>query len=400
MRSRTNPFFLLASLLLAVSCGLHMEQISLRDEWGGSGILGGTSKIVMPVFNGYTPDAWGLEKNDCKNFRIEEDNSAEKNAALHLTWDKTGKCEWTGMGIGWNGWAPKDLTELMSSHAITFDIRSVKEKSALPVMIFLLEDYGNVQSAGVLRAADLERYPITNKWQKASIPLSAFQKDKTGTDFSNIRQLLIEFQGAGDVVVDNMKIEPGNFSGNATPAEATKKGLTVVQKLPLTLFDEEQKYTWAFGPIPGKEIRFSNEKPYSGRTCLELKWDQEAFKTKIFEAGWSWDRWNQVAIHDTILSGAVLTFAVRPDTTVLNSGTLELGFEAYWGMPVFTTIEFPAITAMPAKENGWRIVQVPLSSFGFKKTGFDTNRFKGMMVRFKGKGHLWLDDIQLITRSK
>ena len=50
---------------------------------------------------------------------ISEKKTVLKNS-LHLKTDMDQNCEWIGMGIGWDGWQPKDLSNIVDKAPIEF----------------------------------------------------------------------------------------------------------------------------------------------------------------------------------------------------------------------------------------------------------------------------------------
>ena len=159
------------------------------------------------VFADATTDVWGLEKSPCKNIREVRDPVAQGQSALQLEWDAAG-CPWTGMGIGWNAWLPKDLMPYIGRGELRFRIRSVEPETRVPLIILLLEDYSGKMASAVFGTHCLERYPLDSAWQEASIPLEAFDFAGQTCDPTNIKQLVLELQGSGAVLIDAMEIGP------------------------------------------------------------------------------------------------------------------------------------------------------------------------------------------------
>ena len=75
-------------------------------------------------------------------------------------------------------------------------------------MIFLLEDYATTMTAAALRAGYMESYPLNEEWRTVTVPMSDFPAAKDGIDLTNIKQMVIELQGAGNVMIDDFKIVP------------------------------------------------------------------------------------------------------------------------------------------------------------------------------------------------
>ncbi|MDD5571631.1 MAG: hypothetical protein PHD97_10835, partial [Bacteroidales bacterium] len=128
--------------------------------------------------------------------------------SLDLEWNKLGANEkWVGMGIGWDQWAGKNLELVEDKTAIRFFIRSSSGKTKNLVIVFLLEDYNGNQCAAVLKDFNyLENKTLDENWNKVTIPFSEFKTNRDKCDFSNIKQLLLQFEVKGHVLIDDMEI--------------------------------------------------------------------------------------------------------------------------------------------------------------------------------------------------
>ena len=146
---------------------------------------------------------------------IQVANSAETlyagNSAVHLKWDKIeGGCDWIGMGIGWDGWAPKDLSMIMNKAAIQFKAFSKDGKIVSLPLAAAMEDYGGKQ-AWIGFASKYITYNEGESWATVTLPIGDFGWEQFGADETNIKQMIIQFEAAGDVYFDEIRVVP--FTG-------------------------------------------------------------------------------------------------------------------------------------------------------------------------------------------
>lgn len=381
--------YIFALSLLVSACGLHMQTTQLTDEWGGTYANNAVKQFQeKEIYNDQTVDVWGMEKTDCKNFARVDTISFSGKSCLSLTWNRTGSCPWIGFGIGWNGYAAKDLSEIMEKGSIDFYVRAIKGKQFIPTLIFLLEDYSGVQTAALLKAKHLTRYPIDEEWQKVSIPLNSFlQAAKPLSDFSNIKSLNVECQGEGSFLID--KIEIGGASANAV--STSKFGKTITQNFPAYIFKDDLTYAWGMGNYPGKLIELNSIKSYQGNKSIHANWNQDESGKQIRQIGMNWEHWQAIAFPDSINSYGLQFYINYSEKTTLDN--IKIGFESYNGKSILLPIKPNYVSIV--SDNNWQLVSIPFSEFNFAEIGFDVNRFKQLTIEFNNSGEIWLDEIFL-----
>jgi hypothetical protein len=387
MRKIFTYIFTLSVLVSA--CGIRMQTTQLTDEWGGTYANNAVKEFQdKEIYSDQTVDIWGMEKTDCKNFLRVDTISFSGKSCLSLTWNRTGSCPWIGFGIGWNGYAAKDLSEVMEKGSIDFYIRAINGKQFIPTLIFLLEDYSGVQTAALLKAKHLTKYPIDEEWQKVSIPLNSFlQASKPLSDFSNIKSLNVECQGEGSFLID--KIEIGGASANAV--SASKFGKTITRNFPANIFKDDLTYAWGMGNYPGKLIELNSIKSYQGNNSIHAKWNQDESGKQIRQIGMNWEHWQAIAFPDSINSYGLQFYVNCNKKNTLNN--IKIGFESYNGKSVLLPINENYISPLPNSD--WQLVSIPFSEFNFAEIGFDVNRFKQLTIEFNNSGEIWLDEIFL-----
>ena len=165
------------------------------------------SKINSPTSKQITDTV--VEKVDRKynlpTVRVKDRKRVPKNS-IHLKTDKNPSCEWIGMGIGWDGWQGKDMSNIMKSSAIEFEARVESGYiTSLPI-VFILEDYSENQCYATANYLGIDGGRIDGSWTKVVIPLQSFSYVKNKIDLTNVKQLLLQCYDATDVFLDNIKI--------------------------------------------------------------------------------------------------------------------------------------------------------------------------------------------------
>jgi len=384
--------YILFLSIISFGCGIRMHTTQLTDEWGGTYANNAVKEFQdKEIYSDQTVDVWGMEQTNCKNFARIDTVSYNGKSCLSLTWNRTGTCPWIGFGIGWNGYAAKDLTDVMEKGSIDFYIRAIKGKQFIPTLIFLLEDYSGVQTAALLKAKHLSNYPINEEWQKVSIPLSTFlQASKPLSDFSNIKSLNVECQGEGAFLID--KIEIGGT--NERNGSNVKFGKTITQKFPAPIFKDALPYGWGFGNYKGKLIELSNNPTFLGSHSIHLKWNQAESGKQLRQMGMNWEHWQAISFPDSLKNYSLQFYISSADLNVNNN--LTIGFESYNGKTVMIPIKQSYLISLPSNKN-WQMVNIPFSEFNFEKEGFDITRFKQLIIELNNSGELWLDEITIDT---
>lgn len=162
--------------------------------------------------DGLNGDVWFTEDIKC----IKVENSGEFKSSgekgVHIKWDKQeGGCDWIGLGIGWDSWSGKDLSRILDRAAIQFRAYSPDGKIKSLPLAACLEDFGGAQAwLGI--TGNLIKYKGDDEWATVTLPLEDFSWNEFDADASNIKQMIIQFEAAGDFYVDDIKIVP--FAGN------------------------------------------------------------------------------------------------------------------------------------------------------------------------------------------
>ncbi len=370
--------------LLNWNCGISMRNLELVDEWGNTYF---DKKLeltqVETIYDESTTDVWGLEKTACKDFSKYDSLAKNGKSCLRLNWNKTDNCPWMGIGIGWNGYVAKDMTDWMQNGSLCFDLRSTQGNAFIPTLIFLLEDYNGKQAAAVLKSSHLSNYPITEDWQKVSIPLSLFlENNVTKCDFSFIKSLNIEFQGSGNFLVDNIELVRQRKQSTIKK----KYGETTTTQFPVWLFDGNESNYWGFGQFQNSIIELDSTNQFNGRPGIHVKQLETNQQPIAREIGMSWEHWQATNFTDS-LNNLYLELTVKGNTNMVT-----LGFESFKGEKTLIPLSEKFLLQDSLE---WKTYRIPFTAFEFEKLNFHTCCFKQLICAFNQKGELVLGNIQI-----
>jgi len=217
-RSRMNRFYLVIFIsLVFVGCTIPMEVFDQTSSVKNANSIGNFHSTEI-FTDRMSDEIWSSEEGDCLVVNQEDNITFSGNGALHVKWDKISRgCPWLGMGFGWDGWAGKNFSKIYENSAIQFKIRTAGEDmKSLPVA-FCMEDYGNVQAWAGFSGGMLAADKITKEWSTITIPILSFGWEEFEADITNVKQFMIQFEAAGDVYIDEMKVVPhkGNLRKRA-----------------------------------------------------------------------------------------------------------------------------------------------------------------------------------------
>lgn len=374
-----------ACAALAVGCGITFKTQTLSSHVSVADRE--LNVRTATVFKDISDEVWGLEKDDCKDFRANTEIVRTGAASIELEWNKT-TCDWIGMGFGWNAWQPKDIRDELEGGEIEFYLRAVKGEASIPVIVALLEDYSGVQTAAVFNSSHITSYPITEEWQRCAFPMSLFPWKEEGLDPTNVKQLIFQFEGGGHILLDDMSIKP------ATGIVQTGKknfGPSVVDlAFPVTLFDDEFKNVWG---LETNECRSYEIKEHLGQTAVSMKWD-EGEDCQWMEWGTSWTSWLAVDFTGK-LNATSVAFNLYELQELGDEGELWIGIENYGYDRAEIKLDSKYVTE---GRGGWRDVIIPMDELFAHKPDFNLTNVKQLYFRAKKTGDIMLDNIQIISR--
>lgn len=390
---------LFVALVMTMASCIEFKKIGLYDQPMAAEILTPPAKISLAVattlFKDDTLDIWGVEKDSCKNIRLVHDVTDKGDGALELEWDR-GECIWAGIGMGWDGWAGKDLSEIQQVAAIQMRVRNHKGRVfGLPIVL-TLEDYSDVQSYAYVANKYFERTVIDEEWQTIRVPLAAFDFEKDGIDPTNVKQLMFELQGSGHIYLDEVQM----VDYVAPPEEIWMEEPVYPDPtvLPQVLFDDAfiNNHGWGIFNYGCQEIGYVTEAPQSGEKAISVKWnyvDNDHCDSRAI--GVSWGNWQEVDVQ-SMMDKAVISFYVKvAQPSAAKALPVEVGLEAYDGRGM---VKVPLSTDWISGDRftgEWQEVNIPFSKLEGKA---DLKKIKNLRFNFMEKGQIYLDNIRLVEK--
>lgn len=202
------------TLLLLQACS-HVKPLALYDseDWPAEGPLKGlgSSSIYNETMS---TEIWFTQNPSCIQVNGESGSASNGSNNMRIKWDKPGGgCDWVGMGIGWAGWSGKDFSQIYTSAAIAFDVRSLTgPMKGLPWAIGF-EDFNGAQAWTGFTPSMIEGKVITDQWTTVRVPLENFPFEGRDVDVTSIKQVIMQFESSGTVSMDNIRIEPFKSRG-------------------------------------------------------------------------------------------------------------------------------------------------------------------------------------------
>lgn len=136
-------------------------------------------------------DIWGQREHQCHTL-------AQKNNHIHWRFNAS-QCSWAKWGINWNNWYPINLRGLSNQVVLEIEL-TTQGKTNFTVS---LEDFSSKRLVLLEHKASTEESGI-----KRTIRASLKETGITGIQLDQIKQLLFEGSGIGDVEISSIKLLP------------------------------------------------------------------------------------------------------------------------------------------------------------------------------------------------
>jgi len=350
------------------------------------------SLVVQPlIYDEDATDVWGLEKDACQDASI-SDVAYSGKESLKITWNReaTG-CEWSGIGIGWDNWAGKDLSLIMSSVAIQMYVRTQKGKAfGLPFVLTLI-DYSNGMGFLYTTNKYFERAAIDEEWQKVVVPLKDFEITEENLDPSNIKQLQIELQQSGSVYLDDISLV--FYEEQEQTPWMVEEDLDDPIATPKVIFDDAfvNNNGWGLVEDDCKQFEWSDAEALSGEKSLHLVWNVEGKDCKFNAFGVSWNKWKPVDM-TSIRDKAAFEFDILTVGQTVQSLPMKIGFEDYDRAKSLVSLTQDFVEGR-SYDTKWRKVRVPLSSI---PEGVNYKNIKQAYFTMTGTGEVFIDNFKLV----
>jgi hypothetical protein len=350
--------------------------------------------VVEPViYAESTSDVWGLEKNECQEASVTTEVAYSGEQSIKLQWDRNAPgCTWAGIGVGWEGYAGKDLSEIMEYAAIQIHVRSQEGKMFGLPFVLTLEDYSGGMGFCYTSNKYFERSSIDEEWQKVIVPLKDFDLETENLDITNIKQLQIELQQSGAVYLDELEL----IFHTPEPQEPwlVEEELPSPTALPIVLFDDRfiNNNGWGLMADKCQNIALTEAVQSEGRKSVHVRWDNSAGSCHLTAFGVSWNKWHPVDV-TSIRNSAAIQFDIKiTDTESRENLSVKVGFEDYDRQKTSVTLQSAyATTGRYSAE--WATVRIPLYAL---PDGVDFTRIKHLFFDMEGKGSFYMDNLKLV----
>ena len=367
------------------------------------------------IFQDQTDDTvWFMDDERCTQGRVTSAVAHSGERAIEVAWDRGVEgCNWAGLGVGWDGWAGKDLSTVRPYAAIEMQVRA-KEGTmyGLPIVL-TLEDYAGGMGFAYTGNKYFERPFIDEDWQKVVVPLAAFDIETENLDLTNVKQLMFELQQAGSIYLDDIRLvfyeeeEPEPWVVEAPRPDPTA--------LPIQLFDDAFIHDDGWGLVTDacQSIELTRANPSAGSTALHAQWDVRPEPCYEAVMGVSWDKWYPVDV-TPIVDRAAIQFDVRLPSGTATRLPIRVGLEDY-NRQLSQILLDARYTPSGAFTPEWQTVTIPFSDLRAgdrdlaaspatvgdlpdpsTEGGADWSNIKQLVLFMDDHGEVFIDTIRLV----
>jgi hypothetical protein len=365
------------------------------------------------VFQDQTDDTvWFQDDERCTQGRVTSEVAYQGERAIEVSWDRGAEgCDWAGFGVGWDGWAGKDLSELVPYAAFEMRVRAREGTMyGLPIVL-TLEDYAGGMGFAYTDNRYFERAVIDEEWQTVTVPLAAFDLDTENLDPSNVKQLMFELQQAGSIYIDDVRLvfyeEPEQ---EPWLVEAPRPDPTM---LPIQLFGDAfiNDNGWGLVTDACQSVEITDDAAAEGSAALHLRWDLEPETCYEAAFGVSWDRWYPVNM-TAIVPRTSLQFDVRLPSGTADHLPIRIGLEDYGRQFAGATLDGRFVPGGEYTAE-WKTVTIPLGDLeaGGRELAaspatvgdlpvdpdqIDWSNIKQVVVFMGESGEVFIDNLRLV----
>lgn len=384
-------------LFLVTSGCVQMKTLSLYD---GEEAVPKPQKpkeielLVEPrIYDEDATDVWGLEKGDCMEGNVTEEVAYSGKESIYISWNRDEEgCKFAGIGIGWDRYAGKDLSELMEYAAIQLYVRSKEGRMfGLPIVL-TLEDYSGGMGFAYTGNKYFERTAIDEEWQRVVVPLSAFDLEKENLDPTNIKQLQLELQQSGSVYLDDIKLV--FYEPEPQTPWMEEEVLPNPIAMPIQILDDDfiNNNSWGLISDDCQTIKLTDKESSEGNKSVHAKWDTKDGTCKLTAFGASWNKWFPVDITPIRKTGAI-QFDIKMAAGSSTQLPIRVGFEDYERAKKDAALKSAFIEGSQFTDQ-WNTVTIPLSEI---PEGLDFTRIKQLYFALDDSGEVFIDNIKLIA---
>lgn len=351
------------------------------------------SYLMEPViFYDDLTDVWGVEDEACKQASISKDVVYSGTTSIKISWNRYEEdCTFAGFGIGWDGYAGKDLSGLIDFAAIRLHVRSEQGRMfGLPIVLTLV-DYSGGMGFCYTTNKYFDRAIIDEEWQKVVVPLRDFDLETENLDISNIKQLQLELQQSGSIYIDDISLVL--YEPVLQEPWMEEDSLQNPTNFPIILFDEDFNYEQYWGLISDRcqTISLSKETAFVGKRSIYVSWNTDKVECNWVAFGVSWNKWFPIDLSPVLSAGAI-QFDVMLSSDNMDGVPVKVGFEDYERAKGLVLLN-AKYTESGLFTKGWQKVTIPFSEL---PKNIQISNIKQLYIEFIESGEVYLDQIQLI----
>jgi len=356
------------------------------------------SKVVEPeIYSDNPSDMWGIEETVCKTAEYSYDEVYSGDQAIKISWNRYAEgCKFAGIGIGWDGWAGKDLTDVMDHAAIQFYVRAQKELMyGLPIVL-TLEDYSGGMGFAYTGNKYFERTFIDTTWQKVVVPLSSFDLETENLDVSNVKQLQLELQQNGSIYLD--EIDLVFYEEPIVEPWYEEEILDDPLAMPKTIFNDSfiNGHGWGIMDWNCRTVEITDEEVYRGEKAISAKWNDAGNCDAMFIAA-SWNKWHPVDFTTGNYEDFAFEFYVYNRGETSAELNLNFGLSDYNGNYISTRVS-GVYADKDIFNQSWTRVYIPIKEL--KGFSFDYKNVKQLGIQLIDSGDLLIDEIRMVRRNE
>lgn len=199
------------TLLLAGGCAEVKHAELYQVPAPAQDVAGIENFYALQIFTDFLNDEnWHTEFPQCLTVENKAEFAKGEGGGLKLTWNRQAAgCTWVGMGFGWSGWTPKDISQITDRAAVSFYARSTSGNLKSIPWAIALEDYSGAQAYAGVFPATIQGGVITETgWTQVIVPLSSFDYRENDFDLTLVKQMIIQFEAEGELIIDQIEVIP------------------------------------------------------------------------------------------------------------------------------------------------------------------------------------------------
>ncbi len=156
---------------------------------------------------------------------------------------------------------------------------------------------------------------------------------------------------------------------------------------------------WGLGKTDLYDFKLSNTIVHSGKASLDLAWDKSISYQTWVGFGIGWEQWSgkDVAL---VENKAAIQFYIRTATGKMKNLVMVFILEDYSGKACVTVFKDFNYLENKVLDENWNKVTIPFSEFKIDREKCDMSNIKQLIIQVEVKGHIYLDDMEIVEYKK